>query len=158
MRRNRFIRLASSVVLATSLTVLLCGCKGKEYFKYEGKIYEDSYNFKNDYGYKYLEETNEKSAKFYENMFLQLTEFNHKKQNVKEKDCHTLFYEQTFSNSTLTYDDLYQGYAFLTSFHPEYYWIGYTLDEENGYYALGISRKYAKASVRNTFDKKLSKE
>ncbi|MBP5445537.1 MAG: transglutaminase domain-containing protein [Acholeplasmatales bacterium] len=156
--KKRFIKLVSSTVIATSLTVLLCGCKGKGYFKYEGKIYDDSYNYKNDYGYKYLAQTNEKAAKFYENMFLQMTEFNHKKQDVKEEDCHTLFYEQKFSESALTFDDLYQGYSFLTAFHPEYYWMGYTLEEENDYYALGISRKYAKASERKTFDKKLNSE
>ena len=156
MRKNRFIRLASSAVIVTSLTLLLCGCRGKGYFKFEGKTYEDSYDFKNDYGYIYLEKTNEKVAKFYEETYLKMKEFDHKKQSVKEDMCHTLFYEGNLKSGTYTYDDMYQGYMYLTAYNPQFYWMSYILDEDTGDYSLGIARAYAKASERNRFEKEIN--
>ena len=156
MTKNRFIRLSALTILLSSLTILLCGCQGKRYFKFEGKIYDDSYNYKNDYGYKYLEKTNEKVAKFYEEIYLKMVEFDYKKQNVKENMCHTLFYEGNFLEGPFSYDDLYKGYMYLTAYNPQFYWMSYILDEDSGSYSLGIARAYAKASERKRYEKEIN--
>ena len=154
MIKNRLFKLGVTALTITSLSLLICGCKNKE-FKFEGKIYEDSYNYKNDYGYIYLEQTNKKVAKFYEDIYLKMVEFNHKKQDVDKDMCHGLFYKGSLSTGPYSYDDLYQGYMYLTAFNPQFYWMSYILDENTGSYSLGIARAYAKASERKKYEKKI---
>ena len=156
MIKNRLLKLSASFIIATSLTILLCGCQGKGYFKFEGNIYDDSYNYKKDYGYIYLEKTNEKVAKFYEETYLKMVEFNHTNKSVKENMCHTLFYEGNLNSGTYTYDDMYQGYMYLTAYNPQFYWMSYILNEDSGDYSIGISRAYAKASERKKYEKKIN--
>ena len=154
--KSRLLKLCSSALIVTSLTILLCGCKKKGYFEFEGKIYKDSYDFKDDYGYIYLEKTNQKVAKLYEELYLKMIEFDHKKQDVKEEMCHTLFYEGNLNDSTYTYNEMYQGYMYLTAYHPDFFWLGYILDEDSGDYSVGISRDYAKASERKRYEKEIN--
>ena len=155
MIKRRYISRLFSGVIITSLTLLLCGCN-KKYYKYNGEIYEDSYDFKDDYGYIYLEKTDTKIAKLYEKIYLNMVDFNHKKQDVNPKEAKTLFLEGSFIDGPYDYDELYKGYAYLTAWHPEFYWMNYYMDEENKNYSLGISEPYLKSIERKKFDKKVS--
>ena len=153
--KNNILKLCLSFLLLFSIAFLLCGC-GKKY-KYNGEVYEDSYDYKNDYGYIYLEKTDKKVAKVYEELYMNMVDFNHKKQDVSEKDYKTLFLKGNLTDGPFIYDDLYKAYMYLTAWHPDFYWMNYYI-EDNGNYSLGISKPYIKNSDREKFDKKVNEE
>ena len=152
--KTNVLRKCLSLFILLSLTFFLFGCGNKKYV-YKGEIYDDSYDYKKDYGYIYLSETNEKVAKFYEEMYLKMTDFNHKKHDVDVDKCHGLFYEGVISDNTFTEEEIFQGYSFLTTCNPKFYWMSFILNDDEGTFSFGISRKYGKASVRKKLEKEI---
>ena len=156
-RRNRIIFISILAVIVISFITILCICLSKRsrFYKYNGEIYKDSYDYKDDYGYKYLKETNPTQTKLYEDLYLNMTDFYHKNLDVKEEDCYTLFYKEDKNNNTLTQDEIMQVYFFINIENPKFYWMTYNFDE-NDCALLGICRRYRKKSDRTSLDKKIN--
>lgn len=157
-KRKSIIVIVSLLVVAfISLIIILCVCLPKKStpYKYNGEIYEDSYNYKNDYGYKYLKGISEEQANLYEELYLTMTDFYHKNQDADTNTCKHLFYKEDINNNTLTHDEVMQVYTYLNIENPKFYWITFDFDE-NDFLWIGICRRYSKKSERKKYDKKIN--
>ena len=155
LKKNRPIVISISSFIIFALTLLLCGCQLKNTYKYNGEIYEDSYEYKEHYGYQYLEKTNDKLAKLYEELYLKMTDFYHKDQDANKKTYYKTFYEGNFSDGNYTKSELYQCYMYFTSSNPKFYWMNYYF-EDSGKYYFGVYKDYIKSSVRKKYDQEIS--
>ncbi|MCR5462683.1 MAG: hypothetical protein K6E87_06415 [bacterium] len=155
-RKNRIILISISAIAFIFLIAILCICfiKKNKSYKYNGEIYEDSYDYKDDYGYLYLKETNPTLTKLYEDLYLEMVDFSHKDIDVRENDCYYIFYKEDINNKTLTHDDLWQVYAYINIENPQFYWVDEVLDED-GLYCIGINSSYIKSKDRKKYNKKI---
>ena len=148
-----FISSISTLFLVAMFILFVFIFNNNRYYKYTGKIYEDSYEYKEKYGYKYLEKTNEKLAKIYEDVYLKATDFYYKSQDVDKKTYKSVFYEETISSNTITEREFYQVYSYFNGENPKYYWLTAYVDEDMTTASIGIYDTYIKASVRKKFNK-----
>jgi len=154
--KNNIFKLCLSILILFSLTCLLCACGSKKY-KYNNEIYEDSYNYKNDYGYIYLEKNNTRLASLYEEVYLKMVDFNHKKDDVSKKEYKELFIKAgSFKEGPYSYDDILTIYMYITSWNPSFYFMMPYIDGDN--YSLGISRLCLKGNDRENFEKTINNE
>jgi len=153
-RRNRIIFISILAVIVISFITILCIflTRGDKLYKYSGRIYEDSYDFKDNYGYKYLKEKNEEQANLYEELYLTMTDFSHRYLETDIKTCKHLFYKEDKNNNTLTQDEISQVFIYINIENPKFYWLTYDFDED-GLLQFGICRRYSEKSVRKKNDK-----
>lgn len=158
LKINKFFKLLMSTVILLSLSFLLVGCKKKKFYKYNGEIYDDSYNYKNDYGYKYLEQNNEKAAKKYEELYLMMVDFSHKDDDVDKKAYKDLFFKYNLKEDSFTYGELYMAYGYLTCNNPQFFWLDYDINMITGDCCVGIGEQFIKGEDRKKFAELLNSE
>ncbi|MCR5307868.1 MAG: hypothetical protein K6E24_02605, partial [bacterium] len=156
MKRKKVI--ISISIIASFLIILaiitICLLPRNNTYKYNGNIYEDSYDYKDDYGYLYLKEKNEAQTKLYEDLYLQIVDFSHRNIDLDEKTCRSIFYKEDINNNTLTQEQLRQVYVFINIENPKFYWLDDLMDD-NGVYCIGVNKTYSKGSYRKECDKKI---
>lgn len=129
--------------------------KIKGVYYYDGTIYEDSDDFKDNYGYLYLENKNENQGKLYENLYHTSIDFLHKKKDLEEYNDQnlSLFGLNKMSKYKVTLDQALQTYEIFERDNPEFYWLTniYT-DETNTQISFSIDMDYVKYEDRLNYD------
>lgn len=155
MKKKKIVLISSISTLFLVVIIILSIFifNSSRYYKYNGKIYEDSYDYKNKYGYQYLEKTDGRLAKIYEDVYLMATDFSHKNQDVDKKERDTLFFEESFNTTTFTERDFYRVYSYFNADNPKFYWFASFVDEDRTTGSFGIHKTYIKGKSRKKFNK-----
>lgn len=143
-------------LLVLTFIFILCSCAAKDkYYKYSGKTYDDSYDYKNNYGYIYLKEKNNEQAKLYEELYLKMVDFSHSDLDVEDAGHRSLFYKEDLSNNTLTSDDIHQVFILINIENPKFYWLSSSVDE-NDSFCIGVYSAYMDKNIRKEKNKKIN--
>ena len=137
---------------------MLCGCSSssvkviKEY-TYDGSVYDESYDYKEKYGYKYFLENNDSQAKLYEEAYLRSVDFKNKEVNLKTSNYAT-FFEAKCDDYNLTIQEIRQVFELFVYENPMFYFLSeidfefdgdrVTLELTKDYYSFNDRKKYYK--------------
>ena len=143
-KKNKMIIMAFICFL---FVITLCACqknkaKNVDKYTYNGEIYEESYDYKNNYGYKYFLSTNINQAKLYEDAYFRSVDFKNKKINLKTSNYAELFKVEC-STYSLTLDETRQVLDVFVYENPMFYFLSEIDYEDNGSnVSLEISKDY----------------
>ena len=150
-------RIISSFLFLMVLLLASCGKKSHyecEY-KYDGSIYSESYDYKNNYGYEYFLDKNTNQAKLYEDTYLRSVDFSNKELNLnkKKKKDFALFFKAECKTYSLTINEIRQVFDIFVYENPIFYFISeinYELSSD--YVTLEISKDYYQYKDRVRYD------
>ena len=141
------------------LLTMLCGCSKSKKAKdvtsyiYDGSTYEESDDYKDNYGYNYFLENNNNQKKLYEDAYLRCVDFSKKEINLIESDYSTLFLAKC-DDYNLTLDEMRQVFYIFVYENPMFYFLN-EIDflDDGDYISLLISSDYYKYSDREKYNK-----
>lgn len=137
------------------LIFLLSACQTNKFYKYNGETYDDSYDYKDNYGYIYLKNKNEVQAKLYEDLYLNMVDFSHKDLDVEEKTHRELFFKEDINNTSITREEIEQVFIYMNIENPAFYWLSCS-DDDNNLFCIGVRSEYMKKSVRRKIRKEIN--
>lgn len=147
------------LVLTQVLYVFVLKKNDKNIFKadvsyiYDGKIYEDSYDYLDNYAYNWYLKNDVNKAKLYEELYLECVGFKHSDINLYTNNYDYSFFSKKYYNEYfLTYDEAVAVFKVLRQENPEFYWLNIFEGTHEDYLRFAIQDDYWLYSTRDKYD------